>query len=89
MASIKQWTGLLTNADPHDLTPGAATVQDNCYGRRLGTLMPRQGIRPVATEGGTSYMEPICSMFTIQTPGGTMIFAQTTQGKVLLKKRPL
>lgn len=37
----ENWPGLMTNADPHDLPPGAAVVQDNCYDRRAGELSVR------------------------------------------------
>ena len=42
-----QWPGLITNADPHDLPPGAAVVQENFSSRVPGKLVGRKGIRPV------------------------------------------
>lgn len=41
-----RWPGLISNADPLDLPPGAATVQENVMSLVPGSLQPRRGLRP-------------------------------------------
>ena len=45
--SIRQFPGLVTQADPHDTNPGAASVQINIRSDRPGELNVRRGMRLV------------------------------------------
>lgn len=47
---IKKWLGQMSNADPHDLPPGAAQVQENLVSTTPGQLEPRLGCRVVTFE---------------------------------------
>lgn len=40
---VNNWPGLVTNASPHSIPPGAATEQINCYAAENGTLVGRGG----------------------------------------------
>lgn len=46
--------GLITNADPHDIGPAAAVIQDNLQCKSAGQLQCRKGVRP----GGFANAEP-------------------------------
>lgn len=43
VAKIREFKGLVTNADPHDLPPGAAQVMDNITTLIAGQLTARKG----------------------------------------------
>lgn len=43
--AIRDWSGQISNADPHDLPVGAAQVQINCFQLRTGELRVRRGLR--------------------------------------------
>ncbi len=45
---IKDFSGLMTRADPDDLPPGAAQVQTNLTSSRPGELRVRPGLRQVS-----------------------------------------
>lgn len=47
MSEARQWPGLLTDPDPHDLPPGGAQVQTNWASLRPGRLDGRAGMREV------------------------------------------
>jgi hypothetical protein len=48
---IRDFPGLLTNADPNDLPAGAAREQVNCRSERPGELQVRRGYVVVRFEG--------------------------------------
>ena len=47
---IKDFPGLVLNADPHDLPPGAAADQVNAQSDVPGELTTRRGLRVVSFE---------------------------------------
>lgn len=48
---IQRFEGLASTVDRDDLRLGLATEQVNCYGRRLGELSPRRGLREITHDG--------------------------------------
>jgi hypothetical protein len=48
---VRDFPGLLTDADPNDLPPGAAREQVNCASERPGELRARRGYKVVRFEG--------------------------------------
>lgn len=44
---VSQFLGLSPSQDPHDLEPGLAAIQVNCYSIHPGELRCRQGIKLV------------------------------------------
>lgn len=50
VTEIRDFPGLATAADPHDLPPGAAEEQLNVQSGRPGTLEVRPGYRVVTFE---------------------------------------
>ena len=47
---LRDFPGLMTNVDPHDLPPGSAQVQINVVSIVAGELQVRQGIKEVQFE---------------------------------------
>lgn len=45
--AITKFLGMAPSQDPHDLEPGLAAVQVNCYSIHPGELRCRQGIKLV------------------------------------------
>jgi hypothetical protein len=48
MIVIQKWPGLITNASPYALPPGAAVTQVNVQARTPGALIVRDGMTGVA-----------------------------------------
>lgn len=44
---IRAWQGIVTNASPHSIDPGAAQEQENCRSLKAGTLEVRRGLSPI------------------------------------------
>lgn len=49
-ASLSDFTGMVTAADPHNLPPGAAQIQINLQSNVPGELAVRGGLRRVTFE---------------------------------------
>lgn len=84
---ISEWAGLVTNADPHDLPPGAAQVQINLQCLTPGKLSVRQGLQVLS-----DYMPAspgtlaLISVFVFQHPGGDWLITVDTGGVVKARK---
>lgn len=48
--AVTDFTGMVSNKDPHDLQPGEATVQVNCLCLRPGELAIRGGLRDMTDD---------------------------------------
>ena len=44
---VHDWKGLISNADPHDIHPGAGQEVSNLLVLAPGTMEARKGVRPV------------------------------------------
>lgn len=49
-SQVDDFRGLVTNADPKDLPPGASPDQVNCVSARVGELKVRNGTRVITFE---------------------------------------
>lgn len=52
MITIEKWQGLITNASPYAVPPGACVVQTNLQCIRPGQLQGRPGLQLVVSLGG-------------------------------------
>ena len=82
-ASSPLWKGLITNADPHDLGPGAGVIQNNLEIKAPGKLSIRKGIRP----GGFANPAPpstaaVISAMYYQRPEADWIIYHLADGSV-------
>lgn len=53
MISIEKWAGLVTNASPYSLPPGAGVTQVNLQAINPGQLLVRPGLNAVTYSGST------------------------------------
>jgi hypothetical protein len=76
------WAGLVTNASPFALPPGAAVEQVNLNCSVPGQLQTRNGMRPLAVtpEDRTS----IVHCHAVQLPSGPAVIAQRADGTVVV-----
>lgn len=88
-ARIADFGGLRTNADPHDLKPGESTVQKNCGGSVRGILRTRYGVKSASfSDGNDSSGSAVLACLPIQTPSGSRIIYQTSDGKIKYGTNP-
>lgn len=93
------WKGLITDADPHDLPPGAAVVQDNAECIRPGYLDVRGGSREVwfenvtEREGGNvddiTTLPDLLAITAFNRPEGLLLFAMDDDGLVTAGRCPV
>lgn len=76
----EQWLGLVTNASPYAIPPGAAVQQINAQTDKPGQLASRGGMIPVNTESGRVSPTDIHSVVVGES---SYLFATTSEGLVL------
>lgn len=81
----------MTNADPHDLPPGAAVSQDNCFSRRAGELSVRRGLHVVEFDDLTGASVQDSQLICIQAvnqPHASFVVYLNALGNVRIGKNP-
>lgn len=61
MIIIDKWAGLVTNASPYSIPPGAAVTQVNLQAINPGQLSVRPGVTSVSFASHTGSTQPIVS----------------------------
>jgi hypothetical protein len=79
---VDRWLGIVSNASPYALPPGAAVVQHNLQAIAPGQLTPRPGITSIAFSSADSTSSPICAAFRYQYGTSEHLVYQDTDGKV-------
>jgi hypothetical protein len=88
MIVIEKWPGLITNASPYAIPPGAAATQVNAQIIRPGELAVRNGLAAVtwaASGGGTS---PVRRAFRAPCGGSERLVYQDAAGAVRVAVGP-
>jgi len=88
---MPNWPGLITNADPHDLPPGASVVQDNIFTRRPGELTVRKGLGIVSFDdpgSGSVVDSQLISLAVIPQPHASYVVYLNANGQVRVAKNP-
>jgi hypothetical protein len=80
MIIIEKWAGLVTNASPYVIPPGAAVTQVNLQAIVAGRLAVRLGQNPVSFSSLTAGTAPIRS--GIRYPDGDAIIYQDGSGAI-------
>ena len=81
IVAIDQWRGLYTNADPHDLHPGASAEQTNIEIRSPGVLQVRKGIRPVTFANAiSSTTDEVIAMTAYHRPEAEWVLYELSSG---------
>jgi hypothetical protein len=82
--SIRVFTGLLTNADPEDIPPGASVVLENFWLVTPGEMQSRDGFLTQTLSGGNSTnSNDVIAGTLFVTPGQSWIVYQLSDGHVL------
>lgn len=69
MIVIEKWAGLVTNASPYSIPPGAAVTQVNMQVISPGQLAVRPGLQAVTFSSGSGISGPVRSAY--RYPGTT------------------
>jgi hypothetical protein len=88
MITIEKWAGLVTNASPYSLPPGAAVTQVNLQVINPGQLVCRKGA--TAVTWGTSAGTTIPVVKAMRTPYGGVekVIYQNSSGQVFVAENP-
>lgn len=86
---ITQWLGRLSNADPHDIPPGGAQLQNNWQCLVPGVLSGRAGMRAVTfSNSTTASTNEIIGQYTFHTPRADFVVYQLSDGTVKAGSSP-
>lgn len=87
MIVIDKWAGLVTNASPYSIPPGAGVTQVNLQVISPGRLSVRPGTTSVSFSSHTGTTAPIIRAF--RYPGTTeSVLYQNSSGAILVAKGP-
>lgn len=91
MPEFKQWPGLFSDADPHDITPGGAVLQDNWQCVRPGALTVRKGPTrynfSTATGAPTDNTGDVLGIYAYNPPAKSYVVFHTASGGVYYGNR--
>lgn len=87
MIIIDKWAGLVTNASPYSIPPGAAVTQVNLQCIRPGEIICRPGTVSVSFATHTGSTSPIVSMMRIPAPQESVIY-QNSSGQIRIARLP-
>jgi titin len=88
MISIEKWAGLVTNASPYSIPPGAATTQVNLQAISPGQLSVRPGLQAVTLASTVSTTSPVVSAIGLKRSGDDDIVYQDADGQVYTASTP-
>lgn len=77
-----QWSGLVTNASPFLLPPGAAVEQVNLACRIPGVLRCRGGMRAVAGDNDAEFPDGLADVAAIEIAGEQAVLCMLPDGSV-------
>lgn len=88
MITIEKWAGLVTNASPYSLPPGAAVTQVNLQVINPGQLVCRKGA--TAVSWGTSSGTTVPVVKAMRTPYGGVekVIYQNSSGQIFVCESP-
>lgn len=85
MISVEKWAGLVTNASPYAIPPGAAVTQVNLQVINPGQLVVRPGTQAVSFSSHTGSTGPIRSAFRYPGPADSILY-QNASGSIRIAK---
>lgn len=81
LVAMDQWRGLYTNADAHDLHPGATAEQTNMEIRSPGIMAVRRGIRPITFANAiSSTTDETIAMVAYHRPEAEWVLYELSSG---------
>lgn len=87
MISIEKWAGLVTNASPYALPPGAAVTQVNMQVIAPGQLSVRPGLTAVTFASHTGSTSPVRKMFRYPRDVDLVVY-QNAAGEIRYGRGP-
>lgn len=87
MIAIDQWPGLVTNASPYSLPPGAAVTQVNLQVISPGKLAVRPGTTAVSFASHTGSTAAIVRAFRYPAAQDAVVY-QNSSGTILIARGP-
>lgn len=88
MIVIEKWSGLVTNASPYSLPPGAAVTQVNLQVISPGEVRVRPGLASVSFTTHSGATAPIIHSFRYQHGTTDHIVYQNSSGLIYVAKGP-
>lgn len=88
MIVIDKWPGLVTNASPYALPPGAAVTQVNLQVISPGQLTVRPGVTAVSFASHTAGTLPIVAAFRYQGSTTETVLYQSADGQIRIARGP-
>jgi hypothetical protein len=88
MIVIDNWKGLVTNASPYSLPPGAAVTQVNLQVISPGQISVRPGTASVSFTTHSGATSPVVQSFRFQHGTVEHIVYQSAAGSVYVAKGP-
>lgn len=82
MIVIDKWAGLVTNASPYSIPPGAMVQQVNLQCLVPGQLTVRPGMQPITFTSADSTASPILSAFRYQQGTAEHLVYQDSAGRI-------
>lgn len=87
MISIEKWAGLVTNASPYALPPGAAVTQVNLQVVAPGQVVVRPGTAAVSFTSHAGSTAPIVRMFRYPRSVDNIVY-QNNSGGIFVARGP-
>ena len=87
MITIEKWAGLVTNASPYALPPGAAVTQVNLQVISPGNVSVRPGTTAVSFTSHTGSTASIVRAFRYPRAGDNIVY-QNSEGKIFVARSP-
>jgi hypothetical protein len=84
--NIEKFAGLVTNASPYAIPPGAAVTQVNVQCIAPGQLNVRLGLQAYTLASTISATQPVVAAFSFQHGGGSVVVYQDSFGRVFSGK---
>lgn len=89
MIIIDKWAGLVTNASPYAIPPGAAVTQVNVQVLSPGQVQVRPGVVNLAWGTHSGSTSPIVSAFRFQNSTTENVVYQNASGHIYVARDPL
>ena len=87
MITIEKWAGLVTNASPYSLPPGAAVTQVNLQSINPGQIVVRPGCVTVSFASHAGAGQPIIRAFRYPRASDNIVY-QNASGKIFVARTP-
>lgn len=87
MIVIEKWAGLVTNASPYAIPPGAAVTQVNLQCISPGQLTVRPGTTAVSFASHTGSTDPIIRAFRYPRDNENIVY-ENSAGKIFVARTP-